>query len=147
VDLAELFDCLRNCLFDRFGLAHISSDRNRFTAICVDRIRSRLQVLNLATRNRDTRTRFSKSARDAASDTRSTTRHKRHAPIKNSLTKNRFTHCSDPCLSCLKSIRQIRVTLIASSNLNLPSYRALPTMTLSRRESPASRNRLISSRL
>jgi hypothetical protein len=92
INLAEVFDRLCDCLFDCFGLAYIGNDCERFAAVCVDGVSSRLQMLDLATRERNTRTSFGKRARDSAGDPRSTAGHKRHAPIQNCIIKNRFTH-------------------------------------------------------
>src|ERR1044072_4170701 len=133
VDLAEVFDCLCDCLFNRFGLAHIGHDCERLAAVCVDRVRSRLQVFDLPTGDSDTRARFGKRARNPSGDPRPTAGHKRYTPVQNSVIEDCLTHSF--------------ATSIASSSLNFPSYKALPTMTLSTRESPASRSRLMSSRL
>src|SRR5689334_19570976 len=58
IDLAELLDSLRHCFFNVFRLAHVSSDGDRVAAIIVDRLCSRLKVVQLATNEGDTRSCF-----------------------------------------------------------------------------------------
>src|ERR1700752_123162 len=136
IDLAEVFDGLCDSFFNLFRLTHISNNCEGFTTFRVDGVRRRLQVIDLSTRESNTRTRFCKGTSYPAGDTGSTTGHKRDASIQNSVTEDSFAHSF-----------YLLAMLMASSSLNFPSYKALPTMTMSRRASPASRRRLISSRL
>jgi hypothetical protein len=58
IDLAELFDRLRDRLVNFLRLSNISSNGNRFPTIVINRIRSRLKMVQLATDERHCRTRF-----------------------------------------------------------------------------------------
>src|SRR5689334_20416071 len=133
VDLTKLLDSLCNGFFNFLRLSNINGHGNRLSAVLVDRLCSRYQVVHLPANERHGRPRFRKCARHSTSDSRPTSGNERHTSFQNSFIEDCLTHCSR--------------ALIASSNLNFPSYKALPTITLSTRASPASRRRLMSSRL
>src|SRR5688572_6518722 len=134
IDFAKLFDRLCHSAFDLSRLTHIRNCGDRFAARCIDRISRRLKVLEISAHQRNTRTRCRKRSRDSASDSRPAASHKRDVSVQNSLCKDCLAHCEFAICN-------------ASSSLNFPSYKALPTITLSSSGSLESRNRLISSRL
>src|SRR4029079_1662134 len=136
VDLAKLFDRLRNSLLDRVRLTNVRDDRNRLATVLIDRISRRLQVVHLPAHKRDTRARLGERTRNSARDTRAAASNKRDTPFQNSISKDCFAHMClryeyrgrDPTLS---RDGTDPITRTASSNRNFPSYNALPTMTLS----------------
>src|SRR5687768_5511267 len=68
VDLSELLDRRRDSRFHRLRLTHIRHNRDRFSAVLVDRVSSRLQMVQVAADERHGRARFREGARNAASD-------------------------------------------------------------------------------
>src|SRR6185295_747714 len=87
IDLAKVFDRLCDCLFNFLRLTHVGNNRERLATVIVDRVCSRLQVIDLTTRQCHARSRFSKCARYSTCNTCSTTRHERHASIQNSIVE------------------------------------------------------------
>jgi len=67
---------------------NVGSNGNRFPTIVINRIRSRLKMVQLATDERHCRTRFRKRTRDSTGNPRSAASNERHAILQNSIIKN-----------------------------------------------------------
>src|SRR6185295_14403028 len=119
IDLAELLDRLRNCLLDFLWLPHITGNCNRLPTLLINCLRSRFQVVQLATYERHGSTRFCKRTRDSTRDPRPTASDERHASIQNSFIKDFFTHIKTliPSLS-MSGYPRKSAAKIASSNVN-----------------------------
>src|SRR5215213_171721 len=99
IDFAELFDRLCDRLFDFLRLANVSRNSYRLTAVVVDRLCGRSQVVDLATHECDRGACLGECARNAASNTSSAAGNERHVSFQNSFIEDCFAHDSDLRLS------------------------------------------------